>query len=63
MYSIYNLDQPWRPARPSPSPVTSVTGLAGFRDGNEPPEFAYNGTFFDSDYVPYIGYRHERRTR
>ncbi len=28
----------------------------GFRDGNEPPEFAYNGTFFDSDYVPYVGY-------
>ena len=28
----------------------------GFRDGNEPPEFAYNGTFFDSDYLPFIGY-------
>jgi ABC-2 type transport system permease protein len=28
----------------------------GFRDGNELPEFAYNGTFFDSGYVPYIGY-------
>ena len=28
----------------------------GFKDGNEPPEFAYNGTFFDSDYFPHIGY-------
>jgi aminopeptidase N len=28
----------------------------GFRDGNERPELAYNGMFFDSDYFPYIGY-------
>jgi len=28
----------------------------GFRDGNEAPQFAYNGTFFDADYFPQIGY-------
>ncbi len=28
----------------------------GFRDSNERPELAYNGTFFDSTYFPYIGY-------
>ena len=28
----------------------------GFKDGNEPAQFAYNGTFFDSGYFPGIGY-------
>ncbi len=28
----------------------------GFKDGNERPELAYSGTFFDSDYFPTIGY-------
>ena len=28
----------------------------GFRDGNERPELAYNGMFFDSSYFPHIGY-------
>ena len=28
----------------------------GFKDGGERAEFAYNGTFFDSDYFPYLGY-------
>jgi aminopeptidase N len=28
----------------------------GFKDGNELAQFAYNGTFFDSDFFPYIGY-------
>jgi ABC-2 type transport system permease protein len=28
----------------------------GFRDGNEAPEFAYNGTFFDAGYFPQLGY-------
>ena len=28
----------------------------GFRDGNELPEFAYNGTFFDTGYFPTLGY-------
>jgi hypothetical protein len=28
----------------------------GFKDGNELPELAYNGTFFDRDFFPFIGY-------
>jgi ABC-2 type transport system permease protein len=28
----------------------------GFRNANEQPEFAYNGTFFDRDYFPSLGY-------
>jgi ABC-2 type transport system permease protein len=28
----------------------------GFRDGNELAQFAYNGTFFDSEFFPIIGY-------
>ncbi len=28
----------------------------GFRDGNERPELAYSGTFFDATYFPTIGY-------
>ena len=28
----------------------------GFKDGNERPELAYSGTFFDSGYFPTIGY-------
>ena len=28
----------------------------GFRDGHELPELAYNGTFFDRGYFPFIGY-------
>ena len=28
----------------------------GFKDGNERPELAFNGTFFDSSYFPEIGY-------
>jgi ABC-2 type transport system permease protein len=28
----------------------------GFRDGNERPELAYNGMFFDVGYFPHIGY-------
>jgi len=28
----------------------------GFKDGNERPQFAYSGTFFDANYFPQIGY-------
>jgi ABC-2 type transport system permease protein len=28
----------------------------GFRNSNEQAEFAYNGTFFDRDYFPSLGY-------
>jgi ABC-2 type transport system permease protein len=56
LYSIYALDQPLAPGETLI--LTSDVGhqSRGFRDGNELPELAYNGTFFDSDYFPYIGY-------
>jgi ABC-type transport system involved in multi-copper enzyme maturation permease subunit len=56
LYSIYALDQPLAPGE-----VVTLTFLVGytsrgFRDGGEPAQFSYNGTFFDSEYFPYIGY-------
>ncbi len=56
VYSIYSLDQPLAPGEVLTLSCNVGHQTRGFRDGNEPPEFAYNGTFFDSDYVPYIGY-------
>ncbi|HEX3968644.1 MAG TPA: M1 family aminopeptidase [Edaphobacter sp.] len=56
MYTIYALDQPLQPG--DKLNMTFNVGYAahGFRDGNERPEFAYSGTFFDVGFFPYIGY-------
>jgi ABC-2 type transport system permease protein len=56
IYSIYALDQPLAPGETITITCNVGHQSRGFRDGNELPELAYNGTFFDSDYVPYIGY-------
>jgi ABC-2 type transport system permease protein len=56
MYSIYALDQPLAPSETLTLTCNVGHETRGFRDGNELPELAYNGTFFDSDYFPYIGY-------
>jgi ABC-2 type transport system permease protein len=56
IYSIYALEQPLAPGETVTLTCNVGHQTRGFRDGNELPEFAYNGTFFDSDYVPYIGY-------
>jgi ABC-2 type transport system permease protein len=56
LYSIYALEQPLAPGETVTLTCNVAHQTRGFRDGNEPPEFAYNGTFFDSDYVPYVGY-------
>jgi hypothetical protein len=56
MYSIYALDPPLSPGQTVTLTCNVGHQTRGFRDGNELPELAYNGTFFDSDYVPYIGY-------
>jgi hypothetical protein len=56
VYSIYALDQPLAPGETITLTCNIGHQPRGFRDGDELPEFAYNGTFFDSDYVPYIGY-------
>jgi ABC-2 type transport system permease protein len=56
LYTIYALDQPLAPGETITLTCNVGHQTRGFRDGNEPAEFAYNGTFFDSGYVPYIGY-------
>ncbi|MGB9510059.1 MAG: M1 family aminopeptidase, partial [Candidatus Acidiferrum sp.] len=56
LYSIYALDQPLAPGDTLQLTFEVAYHTHGFRDGNERPELAYNGTFFDSDYFPYIGY-------
>jgi hypothetical protein len=56
VYTIYALDQPLAPGETITLTCDVGHQTHGFRDGNEPPAFAYNGTFFDSDYVPYVGY-------
>src|SRR5208282_5825046 len=57
IYSIYALEQPLAPGETLTLTCNVGHQTRGFRDNNELPEFAYNGTFFDSDYIPYIGYR------
>ncbi|MGC2717981.1 MAG: M1 family aminopeptidase [Candidatus Acidiferrales bacterium] len=55
-YCIYALDQPLEPAALLQMTFKVGHQTRGFKDGNELAQFAYNGTFFDSDYFPYIGY-------
>jgi len=56
IYSIYALEQPLAPGETVTLTCNVGHRTRGFRDGHELPEFAYNGTFFDSDYFPYVGY-------
>ena len=56
IYCIYALEQPLAPGDSTLMTFHVGHTTHGFKDGNEPPEFAYNGTFFDSDYFPHIGY-------
>ncbi len=56
LYSIYSLDQPLAPGDSLQMTFNVGYSSRGFRDGNERAELAYNGTFFDSDYFPSIGY-------
>jgi ABC-2 type transport system permease protein len=56
IYSIYALQQPLGPGEVMQMTFNVNAKSPGFRDGNERAELAYNGTFFDSSYFPYIGY-------
>jgi ABC-2 type transport system permease protein len=56
IYSIYELEQPLAPGEILQMTFNVGAKSPGFRDGNERPELAYNGTFFDSSYFPTIGY-------
>jgi hypothetical protein len=55
-YSIYALETPLAPGEKMEMTFNVGHRSRGFRDGNEQPELAYNGTFFDSGYFPYMGY-------
>ena len=55
-YSIYALDQPLAPGEVVTLSFSVGHDTRGFLDGNEPAEFAYNGTFFDQGYFPVVGY-------
>jgi ABC-2 type transport system permease protein len=55
-YEIYKLDQPLQPGESMRMDFRASYASKGFKDGNERPELAYNGTFFDRDYFPTIGY-------
>jgi ABC-type transport system involved in multi-copper enzyme maturation permease subunit len=56
LYSIYALDRPLAPGEVLMLTFSVGHTTRGFRDGHELAEFAYNGTFFDSGYFPYVGY-------
>ena len=56
LYSIYALEQPLNPGEVLTLTFSAAHITRGFTDGNEPGQFAYNGTFFDSGYFPQVGY-------
>jgi hypothetical protein len=56
MYAIYALEQPLAPGEVVKLSFAVGHETHGFKDGNEPPQFAANGTFFDSSFLPVIGY-------
>jgi len=56
LYSIYALDQPLAPGEVTTLTFSVSHAAHGFRDGHEEAQFAHNGTFFDADFFPTIGY-------
>jgi ABC-2 type transport system permease protein len=56
LYTIYELDAPLAPGDKLDLTFNVGYTSRGFKDGNERPELAYSGTFFDSGYFPTIGY-------
>jgi ABC-type transport system involved in multi-copper enzyme maturation permease subunit len=56
LYTIYQLETPLAPGDKLDLNFNVGYTSRGFKDGNERPELAYSGTFFDSSYFPTIGY-------
>ncbi|MGI4828142.1 MAG: ABC transporter permease/M1 family aminopeptidase [Janthinobacterium lividum] len=56
IYAIYQLDQPLKSGEQMNMVFKVGYHSHGFRDGNERPELAYNGMFFDYGYFPFLGY-------
>ena len=57
---IYHLATPVNPGESLQIRFQCGYDNPGFRNSNEQPEFAYNGTFFDRDYFPSLGYNRGR---
>lgn len=55
-YAIYKLDSPLQPNESMKMDFRVGYTSRGFKDGRERAELAYNGTFFDRDYFPFVGY-------
>jgi ABC-2 type transport system permease protein len=55
-YTIYQLDTALAPGDMLNLTFNVGYTSRGFKDGNERPELAYSGTFFDAGYFPTIGY-------
>jgi ABC-type transport system involved in multi-copper enzyme maturation permease subunit len=55
-YSIYRFDTPLQPGEAVDMSFKAAYTSKGFRDGHELAQFAYNGTFFDQEFLPGIGY-------
>jgi ABC-2 type transport system permease protein len=56
LYTIYQLETPLASGDKLDLNFNVGYTSRGFKDGNERPELAYSGTFFDSGYFPTIGY-------
>ena len=56
LFTIYQLQTPLAPRAKLNLNFKVGYRSRGFKDGNERPELAFNGTFFDSSYFPEIGY-------
>jgi hypothetical protein len=56
LYSIYALDRPLGIGEVMTLTFAVSHTSKGFRDGNERPEFAYNGSFFGQEFFPTVGY-------
>jgi len=56
LYTIYQLDTSLAPGDMLNLTFNVGYTSRGFKDGNERPELAYSGTFFDTGYFPTIGY-------
>ena len=55
-YAIYQLETPLEPGDRIAMDFRIAYVSRGFRDGDERPELAFNGTFFDSGFFPTLGY-------
>jgi ABC-2 type transport system permease protein len=56
LYSVYALDTALEPGEVVTLSFAVSHTSTGFRDGSEAPQYAYNGTFFDQDFLPRVGY-------